>query len=119
MPRITYATSGRHVDFEDGTEVNVLRVAIRHDCGLPYKCASGNCATDRVLVLDGAQNLSPVRKKEVDRLGDDVERGYRLACQTYASGDVTVAWDGADAPALPERAAEKLRERWLAGDDDA
>lgn len=118
MPTIHFRTSGRTVDFESGTEVNLLRVAIRNDCGVPYKCASGNCGTDRVLVESGQEHLSPVRRKERDRLGDEVDRGYRLACQTYASGDVVLAWD-TDAPALVGRAAEKLKEKWLAQPDGA
>jgi ferredoxin len=110
MPTIHFRTSGGSVEFPDGEEVNLLRVAIRYDCGVPYKCASGNCGTDRVLIEEGAEHLSRIRPKERDRLGDALEHGYRLACQTYASGDVTLSWDG---PAVAEN--ERLRERWLAG----
>lgn len=110
MPRIEFRTSGRTVELGDREEVNLLRTSIRHDCGVPYKCASGNCGTDRVLVEQGAEHLSRIRPKERDRLGDDVDRGYRLACQTYVSGDVTVSWDAA-----PVAESARLRERWLAG----
>lgn len=118
MPTIRYATSGREVDFEEGAEVNLLRVAIRHDCGVPYRCASGNCGTDRVHVDAGAEHLSPLRPKERDRLGELVDQGWRLACQTYASGDVTVSWDPEQKALLPGRAQEKLRERWLSAPDE-
>jgi ferredoxin len=117
MPRIHFVTSGCTVEFDAGTEVNILRVAVRDDCGVPYRCASGNCGTDRVLVLAGEEHLSPVRKKERDRLGDDVDAGWRLACQTYTSGDVDVAWAAAGGPPLGERAALRLREKWLAPED--
>jgi ferredoxin len=110
MPTIHFRTSGSSVDFAEGEELNLLRTSIRHDCGVPYKCASGNCGTDRVLVEEGAVNLSRIRPKERDRLGELVEQGYRLACQTYASGDVTLSWDSA--PAVEN---ERLRQRWLAG----
>lgn len=104
--------------FDDGSEVNLLRTAIRHDCGVPYRCASGNCGTDRVLVEEGGDHLSPVRPKERDRLGELVEHGWRLACQTYANGDVTVSWDPAqEALPLGERAQAALRERWLGGEE--
>ena len=33
-------------------------------------------------VEKGAENLSRVRPKERERLGDEVDEGYRLACQT-------------------------------------
>lgn len=117
MARITFATSGKTVDFDDDDEVNVLRVSIRYGGGVPFKCASGNCGTDRVFVEDGRENLSPIRPKERDRLGDDVEHGYRLACQTYALGDVTISWDPAVSAVLPAKANERLTERWLAADD--
>ncbi|HEY7043578.1 MAG TPA: 2Fe-2S iron-sulfur cluster-binding protein [Nocardioidaceae bacterium] len=110
MPTIQFRTSGRTVAFDDGDDVNLLRTSIRYDCGVPYKCASGNCGTDRVLVEAGADNLSRIRPKERDRLGDDVDRGYRLACQTYVSGDVTISWEVA-----PVTENQRLRDRWLAG----
>ena len=93
MPRIRFDTSDREVTFADGDEVNLLRVAIRNDCGIPFKCASGNCGTDRVRVLEGADQLVPPRRRERERLGELAAEGYRLACQTYVCGDVVVAWD--------------------------
>ena len=90
MPTIRFVTSDCAVDFPEGDDVNLLRVAIRNECDVPYKCASGNCGTDRVRVVDGAENLSPMRKRERERLGDLAEQGYRLCCQTYAIGDVSL-----------------------------
>jgi ferredoxin len=119
MPAIRFVTSDRVVEFDEGSEVNLLRTAIRNDCGVPYKCASGNCGTDRVHVESGAENLSPVRRKERDRLGDLVEEGWRLACQTYTSGDVAVTWDPGQKALPVGRAADKLRERWLAEPEEA
>lgn len=119
MPTIRFRTSSREVTFEEGSEVNLLRVAIRNECGVPYRCASGNCGTDRVLVEEGAANLSPVRPKERDRLGELIDQGWRLACQSYASGDVTLSWDPDQQALLGDRARAVLRERWLAAPDDA
>lgn len=119
MPKITFATSGKVVEFPDGDEVNVLRVAIRNEVGVPYRCASGNCGTDRVHVEAGAENLSPLRPKEIQRLGNDVDCGYRLACQTYAMGDVTITWDPDRKPPTSDELEAKLRERWLAKEDTA
>ena len=120
MPRITFATSGRVLDVPDGDAVNLLRVAIRNECGLPWKCATGTCGTDRVRVLEGAESLSPPRRRERDRLGDLAAEGYRLACQTYVGGDVTVAWDP-DQRGLDEdsAAAERLTKVWLGKEDGA
>jgi ferredoxin len=112
MPTIRFETSGKEVQFADGDEVNLLRTAIRNDCGVPYKCASGNCGTDRVYIEAGAEHLSRVRPKERDRLGDDVDKGFRLACQTYVSGDVTISWD----PTRQGTDNERIKQKWLSGE---
>jgi len=111
VPTVWFRTSDHKVTFEED-EVNLLRLAIRHNVPVPFKCASGNCGTDRVFVEEGSENLSRLRPKERDRLGDDVDHGYRLACQTYASGDVTLSWD-ADQKGTD---SERLRQKWIDGD---
>jgi ferredoxin len=120
VPEIYFKTSGRVVRFRDGDEVNVLRVSIREDCGLPWRCASGKCGTDRFHVESGAENLSPVRPRERDRLGELLQQGYRLGCQTYASGDVVITWDP-DQRGLDEasQVGQRLRAKWLAEPDNA
>ncbi|HRB03472.1 MAG TPA: 2Fe-2S iron-sulfur cluster binding domain-containing protein [Ilumatobacteraceae bacterium] len=120
MPRINFRTSDRIVEFPDGDDVNVLRVSIREECGLPWRCASGNCGTDRILVEEGAEHLSAVRRRERERLGDLLQQGYRLACQTYTSGDITITWDP-DQRGLEEDSAagERLRAKWLGAADTA
>lgn len=118
MPTIRFSTSDREVSFADGDEVNLLRVAIRNDCGIPFKCASGKCGTDRVRVEHGLEHCIAARKRERDRLGELLDQGYRLACQTYVCGDVTVAWDP-EQTALPDRVTDRLKQVWLAKDDTA
>ena len=56
MPTIRYLTSDCAVEFPDGDDVNLLRVAIRNECNVPYKCASGNCGTDAL--RDAAGDLT-------------------------------------------------------------
>lgn len=118
MPRIFFKTSDREVTFPDGDDVNILRMSIRAECGLPWRCASGTCGTDRLLIEEGAENLDPPRRRERERLGALLDQGYRLGCQTYASGDVTVSWDpeqvGLDDTSV---AGQRLREKWLGGQD--
>jgi ferredoxin len=120
MPTIRFSTTDRAVEFPDGDEVNLLRVAIRNDCGIPFKCASGNCGTDRVKVIEGADQLMPPRRRERERLGELLHQGYRLACQTYVCGDVSIEWDP-DQRALDEegRVYDKLKQVWLSKDDTA
>jgi ferredoxin len=118
MPTIRFSTTGREVTFAQGDEVNLLRVAIRNDCGVPFKCASGNCGTDRVRVEAGPENCMPMRRRERERLAELVDQGYRLACQTYVNGDVAVAWDP-EQIGLDEgsRVYDKLKQVWLDKDD--
>lgn len=117
MAKIRFLTSDREVEFDDDEEVNVLRTAIRNDCGLPWKCASGMCGTDRIRVVDGLDNLAPPRRRERDRLGPLLDEGVRLACQTYATGDISVVWDP-DQQGIDEdsKAGKRLKSIWL--DDD-
>lgn len=120
MPAIHFRTSGRTVEFDAGDDVNMLRAALRHEAGVPFKCASGNCGTDRVLVESGAEHLSPPRKREREMLGPELlDAGYRLACQTYVEGDCTVSWDPDQKPLISDRAAEALTKKWLSGDAPA
>ena len=58
MPRIYFKTADQYVEFAEGEEVNILRMAIREDCDVPWQCASGNCGTDRVVVEEGAENAN-------------------------------------------------------------
>lgn len=125
MPIINFATSGCSVEFPEGDDVNLLRIAIRNDCGVPYRCASGNCGTDRVLVTEGVEHLSPPQMRERDRLGNLLEQGWRLACQTYVSGNVSIKWDPDQRAlnamdvdrALPTKAEERVKNKWLSGKD--
>lgn len=114
MPQIRFETSDSEVEFPDGEDVNLLRVALRHECGVPWKCASGLCGTDRVRVVAGAENLSPPRRRERELLGDLLDDGVRLACQTYVSGPVTVVWDP-NQKSIDEdsRAGRRLLTQWL------
>lgn len=121
MPRITFLTTGKVLDLpDDGDPPNLLRVAIRNDCGLPWRCASGNCGTDRVRVVEGAGNITAPRKRERERLGELVDQDYRLACQSYVEGDISIEWDP-DQRGLDEDSAAgaRLKERWLGAADSA
>lgn len=120
MPTIRFSTTDREVTFAEGDEVNLLRVAIRNDCGIPFKCASGNCGTDRVHVEAGGENCIPARRRERDRLAELLDQGYRLACQTYVRGDVTITWDPDQTELGPSgKVYDRLKQVWLAKDDTA
>ena len=118
MPSINFQTSGTEVKFPDGEDVNLLRIALRYECGVPWKCATGLCGTDRVRIIDGAEHLSPPRRREQKLLGDLLDEGARLACQTYVSGPITVIWDP-EQRSIDEdsRAGKRLLAQWLDAED--
>ncbi|MCP1354333.1 2Fe-2S iron-sulfur cluster-binding protein [Aneurinibacillus migulanus] len=102
MQKIDFKTSGKKL--EVSKESNLLRMSIRYEGGIPYKCGGGICGTCVVKIDDGAQNLNKVSKKEVERLGKDlIDQGYRLACQTFVNGDVELNWE--ENPIRPKRKA--------------
>ena len=90
MPRIIFQGDDRPLDAEP--DESLLHLALR--AGLPHFHACGGnarCSTCRVLVLEGADNLSPRTDAEralAGRLGFPAD--VRLACQARPSGDVTV-----------------------------
>lgn len=112
MPTIRYASTGRCVTFEEGTEANILRQSIRYEAGVPYRCGGGLCGTCKVFIESGAENLTEIKKQEVNKLGEELlKKGYRLACQSFAKGDVTLSWDTSVTVNVPE----KIRALWLKG----
>jgi ferredoxin len=95
MPSVNFQTSGKTIEIQ--SDANLLRTSIRYEGSVPFKCGGGLCGTCRVRIVEGQENLSKVMKKEIDRLGNDaISQGYRLACQTFITGDITVAWDEED-----------------------
>jgi len=72
---------------------NLLRVSLREKGGIPFKCGAGLCGTCRCLIEQGIENTDAVKAKERNHLSpDDLARGYRMACQTFVLGDVSVSW---------------------------
>lgn len=91
MPALNFHSSNKSIEVDPDT--NLLRTSIRFEGGVPYKCGGGICGTCTVLVVEGHEHLSKVMKKELVRLGQEkINQGFRLACQTFLTGDVTIAW---------------------------
>ena len=77
-------------------ESNLLRVSIREKGGIPFKCGGGLCGTCRCHIDQGIEHTDAVKPKERKHLSDaDLAAGYRMACQTFLKGDVSVSWEPA------------------------
>jgi ferredoxin len=92
MITITFVTNGnKTVTAEENS--NLLRVSLRQQGGIPFKCGGGICGTCRCHIDAGLENTDKVKNKERKHLNDaDLAAGYRMACQTFVNGDVSVSW---------------------------
>nr|WP_321932113.1 2Fe-2S iron-sulfur cluster binding domain-containing protein [Paraburkholderia guartelaensis] len=72
---------------------NLLRVSLREQGGIPFKCGGGLCGTCKCKVERGLENTDTVKPKEKRHLSpEEIAAGYRMACQTFVKGDVSVSW---------------------------
>lgn len=72
---------------------NLLRVSIKEQGGIPFKCGGGLCGTCKCLIEEGLENTDDIKPKERRHLSaSDFEAGYRMACQTFVNGDIKVSW---------------------------
>jgi ferredoxin len=89
---VTFLTNdAKRVSADAGS--NLLRVSLREKGGIPFKCGAGLCGTCRCLVEQGLANTDAVKDRERKHLTEtDLAAGYRMACQTFVTGDVSVSW---------------------------
>lgn len=87
---------------------NLLRVSLREQGGIPFKCGGGLCGTCKCRIETGLENTDAIKAKERKHLSaDDFANGYRMACQTFLNGDVSVSWQPkVAASGLPVQAAQ-------------
>jgi ferredoxin len=114
MIKVTFITnSGKTVEAPENS--NLLRISLREQGGIPFKCGGGLCGTCRCRIESGLENTDAVKPKERKHLTEeDFRQGYRMACQTFLSGDVGVSWiplseRGTNWPRSTEEAATTSR----------
>lgn len=72
---------------------NLLRISLREQGGIPFKCGGGLCGTCRCRIELGRENADAIKPKERRHLTEvDLAAGYRMACQTFVKGDIAVSW---------------------------
>jgi ferredoxin len=60
---------------------------------IDHHCTVGKCGRCAITVAEGLECVSEPTAAERMRLGDAVERGRRLACQTRVFGDVVIQYE--------------------------
>lgn len=92
MVTVTFITNeNKVVSAPDNS--NLLRVSLREKGGIPFKCGGGLCGTCKCRIEMGLENTDSIKDKEKRHLTpEDFANGYRMACQTFLNGDVSVSW---------------------------
>jgi ferredoxin len=92
MIQVTFLTNhGKVVSAPENS--NLLRVSLREQGGIPFKCGGGICGTCKCKIEKGLENTDEVKDRERNHLSEaDFAAGHRMACQTFVSGDVSVSW---------------------------
>ena len=72
---------------------NLLRISLREQGGIPFKCGGGLCGTCKCRVESGLEHTDAIKAKERRHLSDEeLKQGWRMACQTFVNGDIAVSW---------------------------
>jgi len=92
MPRLYFKNSDKNIEVPNNS--SILRNSLRYDGKVPNRCGGGFCGTCVVKIEEGSEHLDNIKPAEQKKLGSELlNQGYRLACQTFTSGDVSVSWD--------------------------
>ena len=89
MPTIHFLPFQKSIE-ADGRRT-LLELA--RELGLPLQAACGGkkiCGRCRVIIEESQEPLPPPAEREREALGELVEKGYRLACETVLSGEARV-----------------------------
>ena len=89
---VTFVTNGmKTVTAPENS--NLLRLSLREQGGIPFKCGGGLCGTCKCRIESGLEHTDAIKPKERRHLTEaDFANGYRMACQTFVNGDVSVSW---------------------------
>ncbi|SIO62580.1 Ferredoxin [Bradyrhizobium erythrophlei] len=106
MIEVTFLTNGGKT-VTAPEDSNLLRVSLREKGGIPFKCGGGLCGTCKCRIEKGLENTDAIKPKERKHLTEEqFAAGYRMACQTFLNGDVSVSWTPKPAAAANAFAAQ-------------
>ncbi|WP_019120270.1 2Fe-2S iron-sulfur cluster-binding protein [Brevibacillus massiliensis] len=70
---------------------NLLLAMVKANLPVEFFCTTGKCTTCRLVMSVPDGSAEPISETEAYRLGADaLSQGYRLACQLYVQGPLTV-----------------------------
>ncbi|MFC0522793.1 2Fe-2S iron-sulfur cluster-binding protein [Pontibacillus salicampi] len=61
---------------------SLLASAFEQEVPLDYKCQKGNCTRCKVELINGQDLVNQPTPKEHEQIEDELDNGFRLACQT-------------------------------------
>ncbi|RLE51318.1 MAG: ferredoxin, partial [Candidatus Methanomethylicota archaeon] len=87
---VVFQPEGKRASVAEGS--TILDAAIKVGVDLSSICKGiGVCGKCQVVVVEGAENLSPLTDSEKRHLSDEkIGLGYRLGCQARVYGDIIV-----------------------------
>ena len=92
MAKAKLTVANDDVELEISAAISILNTLLRAGVKIDHRCGGrAQCGTCRCRILKGMENLSPIRERErmkLDKFPDNDD--LRLACQTFAHGDVTI-----------------------------
>lgn len=87
MPKVQITTDDMTIEVAEGYAL--IDMCEDYDTSILFGCRDGACGACMVRVLEGAENLSPMKDDEKDFLETlAAEPEERLACQCKVYGDV-------------------------------
>ena len=98
MSKITILNTGKSI--ETSAAISILNTLLRQGVQIQHRCGGkAECGTCRVRIVEGAKTLSPMLERERVRLqAVDAPPDFRLPCQTYTFGEVTIEIPDQPAP---------------------
>jgi ferredoxin len=97
MPHIAFLPDQKSADVDNNTKL--LLAGRKAGATIRFGCASCRCGTCGVKVIQGSDQLSPIKvdeEKLLKRLKLPTDGTVRLACQARATGDCVIDLDFQD-----------------------
>ena len=89
MPKVKILTDNKTIDVAQNYAM--IDMCEDHDTSILFGCRDGACGACMIKVVEGSENLSPMKDHERDFLETmAAEENERLACQCKVLGDVVI-----------------------------